>query len=64
MKRLSDIVNGASAFAEEMRSQGIHVGFGNPARCVVDGEVYPCAAARPDGLACLADSDDDDPTGH
>lgn len=29
-------------FVNDMREQGIHVGFGTPGRCVTCGEVWPC----------------------
>jgi hypothetical protein len=49
------LMAGVRAFVADMREQGIHVGFGNPARCVVCDVPYPCAAAHPDGVACLTD---------
>lgn len=51
----------ARAFGGEMKAQGIHVGVGSPPICVVCEIAWPCNAAQPDGLACLAD---DAATGH
>jgi hypothetical protein len=34
------------AFAQEMKAQNIHVGLGNPPRCVVDGERWPCKTTK------------------
>lgn len=49
------IVANARAFGDEMKAQEIHVGVGAPPICVVCGITWPCNAAQPDGLACLAD---------
>lgn len=50
------IVANARAFGDEMKAQGIHVGVGSPPLCVICAVPWPCHAAQPDGLACLADA--------
>jgi hypothetical protein len=36
---------GLDDFEVEMREQGIHVGMGNPARCVTCNEPWPCVTS-------------------
>lgn len=55
--RAAAAVRGAAAFGAEMKAQGIHVGVGSPPICVVCEIAWPCNAAQPDGLGCLADDD-------
>lgn len=35
------VAEGVRTFASEMREQGIHVGLGNPPRCVIC-QTWPC----------------------
>lgn len=35
------------AFVDELRTNGVHVGIGSPARCPVDGELWPCRHESP-----------------
>lgn len=41
---------GAAGFAADMKAQGIHVGMGNPARCVNCGKLWPCPAEEFDRM--------------
>lgn len=40
------LLRGVQNFADDMRAQGIHVGLGRAARCVVDDEPWPCEHER------------------
>lgn len=47
--RIMRLQQGLNRFADAMREQGIHVGLGQgatPAKCCVDGEVWPCTHER------------------
>lgn len=41
------LARGQADFAADMRYHDIHVGMGNPARCVNCGEPWPCRSMGP-----------------
>lgn len=40
------VVKGVKGFAAEMKAAGIHLGMGNPGRCVTCGEMWPCKGSE------------------
>ena len=53
---LSRSVAAARRFVEAMEEQGIHIGFGEPAYCVVCKVPWPCADADPYTVPCMRDN--------